>query len=355
MSKPEINLTIDSGAYSAWSLGRNVDIKAYTEFLQQNSNEVSHAVNLDVIIPKDPEKAAAAGWENLCYMRDAGINAMPVFHARESLKWLDKMLDTTDYIGLSGTSLVSPLEARIFNELCWHYCTDMKGRPIAKFHSFGDTSAATLLNEPFYSADSATWMIQAGMAARIKLQGKSYQFRSTKVRDSSYIHSDDEGPKKESWHNELRGLGLDPEIAMTIEATQSEIAMIRSYLVASDLMQLQEKTRPITRFRRPLPLVLKKKKMDGGKDREGVCKIFLVLSPSAWYFNLPLAYVLGCKNLLVSYFYVSTAPKKFWPERLLPFLYDPKGFCETEPKLRKYYDKIQECLLKVKEVQAVPV
>jgi hypothetical protein len=344
--KLAIELVVDSGAYSAWTQGKAVDLDAYIAFLLKNEKYITHSVNLDVINPEGPDVAAAAGWTNFLKMRDAGVVTMPVFHAREKLSWLEKMLDAVPYVGLSATSLVSPVEGRYFYDICWHYCTDSKGRPIANFHAFGDTSPYSLLNYPFYSADSATWMIQAGRAARIKLQGKSIQFRSSKMRDTSYIASSDTGPKRQSWEEEFRSLGLDPTIAMNVAATPSETAMIRSYLVASDLLKLQEKTRTVTRFKKPVSLVVNKRSPDGGTERDGPCKVYFVLSPSAYYFNLPLIAALGIKNVLVSYFYVEGAPKAFWDERLVPFLYDPIGFCETHPKLKRYWDKIQECILK---------
>ena len=347
-----IELVVDSGAFSAWTQGKAIDVDEYVKFCLANKEYISHAVNLDVINPNDPDAAAAAGWKNFERMRDSGVITVPVFHAREKISWLEKMVDTVPYVGLSGTSLVSPLEARSFNDLCFHYLTDSKGRPLVRTHSFGDTSPNTLYNFPFYSADSATWMIQAGRAARVKLQGKSYQLRSTKMRDSSYISNDDIGPKKEEWEKECRSLGLNPERVMNAKTTASEMAMIRSYLVASDLLRLQQSTAHVTTFKKRKSLLTKKHSSTAiGHERQGPCKVILVLSPSAYYFNFPLVYLLNIKHVLVSYYYVITAPTKFWHERLLAFLADPKCFCETNPKVRKYYDKMRECLLRTNAIE----
>lgn len=344
MTKPVINLVIDSGAFSAWSLNKEVNLSEYIAFIKANEHHIEHTVNLDKIAPGDPETAAAEGMRNFFTMRDAGVKTVPVFHARENLKWLEQMADNTDYVGLSQTSLVSPLEGKLFYDLCYQYLTDQRGNPLIKTHLFGDTSPYALLNYPAFSADSATWMIQAGRAARVKFQGRAIQLRSTKIRDTSYIAHDDAGPKRQSWEEEMRLLGVNPERVMNVKATASEMAMIRSYLVAADLLRLQEKSISCQRFKRPVSL-LNMKRPGESVPREGCCRIFFVLSPSAYYFNLPLLYLLNIKDALVSYFYVANAPAKFWPERLVPFLYQPKEFCEKHEKIKRYLDKMRECMI----------
>src|SRR5208282_3669134 len=193
--------------------------------------------------------------------------------------------------------------------------------------------------------NSATWMIQAGRAARVNLDGKSIQLRSSKIRDTSYICNSDTGPKRQSWEEAITRLGLNPERVMNVASTQSQMAMIRAYLVASELLKLQERSRSCTRFKKGASLVNSKRQLNGGKEREGPCICHFVLSPSAWYFNFVILASLNVKHTLVSYHYVADAPKTFWESRMLPFLYDPIGFCEREPKLRKYWDKLHECLL----------
>lgn len=346
MPKPEIALCMDSGAFSAFTQGNPVNLEEYTEFLLKNPEHIAHAVALDSINPNDPETAASTGWDNLLYMRDKGIEAIPVYHARESIKWFDKMLDTTDYIGISGTSLVSPTEHLAFYDLAWNYATDSEGYPIAKFHAFGDLAPYSMLTYPWYSADASTWMIMGGRAGSVKLGGKSYRLRSKTVCDGNYISADAVGPEKESWERECRYLGLDPDRVMKVTTNGSQMAMIRSYLVASDIIKLQQRSEDCKQFRKPKTLINSKKKETGGFTREGPVRIFFVISPSAFQFNFPVILALGIKDILVSYYYVVREKKKFWEEKLVPFLYDPEGFCKTDPKTKIFYDKLNECLLK---------
>lgn len=342
----KVNLIVDSGAYSAFTQGKPVDLKAYADFVLQNQSHITKTVNLDVIDPQGPEAAASKGFENLLYMRSRGIDAMPVLHARESFRWIDKMFDLgIDYIGLSGTSLVSPVENRIWHDLIWQYVTDKQGFPIAKFHAFGDTSVERLITYPFYSADSATWMIQAGRAGRIRLKGKSYQLRSHKISDSNYISANDPAPQKQAWEECIRELGLCPDAVMSVQGKGSELAMIRSYLVASELLNLQEQSASCTKLKLKKSLLLGRRMEEGGVERLDPVKIYFVISPSAIFMNFPVLAALNIKNILVSYYYVVTAPKDFWETKMIPFLDDPVGFCQSDEKLKRYWDKLHECIL----------
>lgn len=344
--KPPISLIIDSGAYSAFTQGKAIDVKEYSDFCIKHDELITKSVNLDVIDPQGPEVAAQRGMENFDYMMGRDIDAMPVFHARERTEWLDQMLNKgAKYIGLSGTSLVSPTENKAWHKLIWSYATDSEGKALADFHAFGDTAEHSMLSYPWYSADSATWMIQAGRAARVKIRGKSYQLRSTSIRGTDYISNDDPLPKKEAWQRDFRSLGLDPDAVMSVQARGSEIAMIRSYLVASELLQLQERCTPLTTYNTPPPLLSVKKQLTGGHERCGSIKMYFVISPSAAFMNFPVLAALGITNVLVSYYYIMTAPKDFWDEMMVPFLYDPVGFCERHPKLKLYWDKLNECLI----------
>lgn len=340
-----MKLMLDSGAFTCFTRGKTIDVAEYSKFCIDNAQHVDHVINLDVINPKSPADAAAAGWDNLLYMKDKGIDAIPVYHAREDISWFDKMLEICHYVGISGTSLVSPSEQLHFYDLAFNYGTDSCGRPIAKYHLFGDSSPYALLNYPAFSADSATWMIMGGRAGSVKLNGRSYRLRSKTVNDANYISDDSEGLQKQSWEEECKFLGLNPEAVMKVAASGSELAMIRSYLVASDLLKLQERSVDCTYFKHPSKLLTNKRQFSGGTERVGPIKLYFVISPSAYAFNFPLVQALGIKNVLVSYYYVVHDNPKFW-EKLLAFMEDPLTFCQTDEKVKRFYHKLQECLLK---------
>jgi hypothetical protein len=208
-----------------------------------------------------------------------------------------------------------------------------------------NTSSYMALTWPFTSLDSATWMIQAGRAARIKLQGKSFQLRSNSIGDTNFISNDDKGPKRESWEMEIRELGMDPDALMNVQAKGSQLAMLRSFLVAADILKLQEQTEHVKKFLRPASLITNRRQEQGGFIREGPANFYFVISPSAAYMNFPVLASLGIKNILVSYYYVVTAPKNFWNEMLVPFMEDPVGYCQKDEKMKKFWDLLQGVML----------
>ena len=102
-----VKLMLDSGAFSAWRKGKPIDLREYCDFVKAHKDVIACCVALDVIDPSNPEYAARQSFDNWLYMRSVGIDARPVFHAREDLKWLDMMLDAgAHYIGLSASSII---------------------------------------------------------------------------------------------------------------------------------------------------------------------------------------------------------------------------------------------------------
>lgn len=152
-------LFVDSGAFSAFRLRKPVDLKQYIKWIKDNEEWIELYVNLDVIIPENPEAAAKAGYLNLMTMRGRGLKPMPVFHVGESIDWLKRMLDLgCDYIGLSASSLTSRRAMDDWYELAWSYLVDAAGDPVVRVHAFGETRVAALLKFPWASADSSTWL-----------------------------------------------------------------------------------------------------------------------------------------------------------------------------------------------------
>ena len=80
-----MNILLDSGAFSAWRLGKPINIDEYCDFVAANECWISRCFNLDVINPAAPEEAANASFANLLRMRKQGLNPIPVFHVGEDL------------------------------------------------------------------------------------------------------------------------------------------------------------------------------------------------------------------------------------------------------------------------------
>lgn len=181
--KPKIML--DSGAFSVWKRGGEIDVRQYGRFIAEHEGVLWAAVTLDVL-PGRPgitrtmqqtEEAAAQSAKNTAILRkmvSAKIPLMPVFHQGERLYWLEKMLkDGYDYIGLSpNKSLRTPQKLAWLDEVFSILAAG--GYPPARFHAFGETSFRVLTRYPWESADSTTWII-IGAMGQILVPGKSRQ------------------------------------------------------------------------------------------------------------------------------------------------------------------------------------
>jgi len=89
-------LMVDSGAFTAYTKGRTVDIKAYAEFLETWRGCWDHAITLDVI--GDP----AATRANTRYLHQRGLPVLPVFTRGDTLAEFDAMLRDVPYICVGG-------------------------------------------------------------------------------------------------------------------------------------------------------------------------------------------------------------------------------------------------------------
>jgi hypothetical protein len=157
----KVDLFLDSGAFSAWSKGVEINIDEYIQFIKEHEDVISVYANLDVI--GDAENT----YKNQRIMEKAGLNPLPVFHYREDEKWLERYLNRGhDYIGIGGMvmshrSQIYQFLDRIFSK----YLTDSNGMPVIKVHGFGLTSLRLMLRYPWYSVDSTSWVTTGRMGS----------------------------------------------------------------------------------------------------------------------------------------------------------------------------------------------
>jgi hypothetical protein len=157
---------LDSGAYSAFKLGRSIDIEKYIQFLSDNP-WIKLYVNLDVINPRDPNEAAYLSLANFETMCERGLSPMPVFHVREDFDYLRKYLALgCDYIGLSASSQSEKSDWDFYEK---SFEIIQRTGQVVRVHAFGESASQRLKAFPFDSADSATWMLAALRYARTNI------------------------------------------------------------------------------------------------------------------------------------------------------------------------------------------
>lgn len=172
-------LFIDSGAWSAHSQGKEVDVDDYIKYLNENDPYFYIYAQVDKIPgefrkPKTREQKLEApeiSWKNYLYMKDkvkSRDKLIPVFHQGEDFKWLENMLEYTHedtgehipYIGISPANDSSIPGKLAFVDKCFDIIKH-SSNPNVKTHAFGMTSLKILEKYPFTSADSTSYLMQA--------------------------------------------------------------------------------------------------------------------------------------------------------------------------------------------------
>lgn len=193
-------LFIDSGAFSAHTKGKVVDVDAYIQFMNDIDDAVYIFAQVDKIPgkfgqPKTPEELAEApklSWENYLYMVDkvkSRDKLLPIFHQGEDFKWLKNMLEYRHpdgkpiwYIGISPANDVSVAEKKKWLQPVFKMIKE-SSNPNVHTHAFGMTSLNVLEQYPFTSADSTSWVMSAANGSII-LDGHTIPVSDQRLHDA---------------------------------------------------------------------------------------------------------------------------------------------------------------------------
>ncbi|MGE4486322.1 MAG: hypothetical protein AB7C95_00680 [Synergistaceae bacterium] len=147
---------LDSGAFSAFTKGAEVDLPAYCDYILANEDIIRHASVLDGI--GDPLKT----WQNQQEMESRGTRPLPCFHYGEPVEYLQHYIDNYEYITIGGMVPITTPQLKYWLDEIWDkYLTDANGVPKLKVHGFGLTAIPLMERYPWYSVDSSAW-IQGG-------------------------------------------------------------------------------------------------------------------------------------------------------------------------------------------------
>lgn len=173
--KPK-KLFIDSGAFSAWTKGKAIDVDEYIAWINERADFIDLYGQVDVIpgdrvkghTQEQVEEAARATWENYLYMRPKMKNPdglLYTFHVGEPYNYLKEALEWTDedgkhipYIALGGMVGKPTPVKKAFLDSCFKII-EKSSNPKVKVHAFGMTSFPLLEQYPITSADSTSWIM----------------------------------------------------------------------------------------------------------------------------------------------------------------------------------------------------
>lgn len=168
MRRCEAQVFLDSGAFSAFTLGVDLSVADYCDYIQRN---------MDIIRVEDGNVMASVldgigdplqTYRNQLEMEARGVRPLPCFHAGEDERYLEWYVQNYDYITLGGMVGSSTKQLMIWLDRIWdRYLTDGSGAPRIKVHGFGITAVPIMEAYPWYSCDSSSWIQSAAFGSVI--------------------------------------------------------------------------------------------------------------------------------------------------------------------------------------------
>lgn len=146
---------LDSGAYSAFNIGAKIDVQRFGAFC------VKYAGMFDLIASLDVIGDATASDKNYQILHDVGATKVfPTFHYGEPFSFLEKMKKASKVIGIGGVAQLGGGRKLItFMDECWRRLSDAKGKPTHDVHGFAVGSGYLIQRYPWYSVDTASWVV----------------------------------------------------------------------------------------------------------------------------------------------------------------------------------------------------
>ena len=168
---PKGKLIVDSGAFTAWTKGTELNVDEYIDWLNTHKDYIYLAGQVDSIPGKprqkatkqEVEEAAEKTYNNYWYMREKLDNPdmlLYTFHVGEPFKYLKKVLEHPGikYIALGGMVGTNTETKEKFSQRCFEIIKQSKN-PGVKVHAFGVTTPSILEKFPFASGDSTGWIM----------------------------------------------------------------------------------------------------------------------------------------------------------------------------------------------------
>lgn len=166
MRNDNAKVFLDSGAFSAFTLGVEIDLPTYVDYINRNRDiiRIEDGVMMAAVLDGigDPLKT----YQNQIAMEQLGARPMPCFHAGEDEKYLEWYIQNYEYISLGGLVGTSTKNLCVWLDRMWdRYLVDGSGRPRIKVHGFGVTAIPVMERYPWYSVDSSSWIQAAAFGA----------------------------------------------------------------------------------------------------------------------------------------------------------------------------------------------
>jgi hypothetical protein len=176
---------LDSGAFSAFTLGVTLSVEEYCDYIKRNGDIIREEDGVVMASVLDGIGDALQTYRNQLEMEARGVRPLPCFHFGEDARYLEHYVANYEYITLGGMVGASTAQLREWLEKVWQgYLLDGSGRAKIKVHGFGITAVPLMEEFDWYSCDSSSW-IQSAAFGSIVMPGASARNPAMPVAVSS--------------------------------------------------------------------------------------------------------------------------------------------------------------------------
>lgn len=141
--RENVNLLVDSGAFTAWKAGKPIKLEEYLRFLDRMPYSPFGYFMLDVIGQPDATRA------NYSAMFELGYRPIPIFTRGEDFNELENYYETTDYVGIGGL-VKTPGNQGFVKSI-------MERIGQRKAHLLGFTNQVLIKGTRPFSVDASSW------------------------------------------------------------------------------------------------------------------------------------------------------------------------------------------------------
>lgn len=162
MRANKAQIFLDSGAFSAFTLGAVLSISDYCDYIIRNRDIIRSDGATVMASVLDGIGDPLQTYRNQIEMEWRGCRPLPCFHAGEDERYLEWYVANYEYITLGGMVGSSTKQLCIWLDRLWdRYLTEGSGRPRLKVHGFGITAVPIMERYPWHSCDSSSWIQSA--------------------------------------------------------------------------------------------------------------------------------------------------------------------------------------------------
>lgn len=159
MRANKAQIFLDSGAFSAFTLGVKLSVTDYCEYIYRNQDIIRREDGVVMASVLDGIGDPLQTYRNQLEMEQRGVRPLPCFHAGEDERYLEYYIQNYEYITLGGMVGSSSKQLCVWLDRIWdRYLTDGSGKPRLKVHGFGITAIPIMERYPWHSCDSSSWI-----------------------------------------------------------------------------------------------------------------------------------------------------------------------------------------------------